>query len=240
MAQLTLFTQDDNDNEKAKARHVIFDTCKKWGFSLRTIEHGDDYLYSIIDWVNGMIGYSSKTWFSLKERIVKSTYFSFSTIQYEGKGKSTDFTDKNGIILITKSLRVRHNTPILTSVRYYIEHGEFPVDSNDLIDIKYREQRDFHPIVFDYLINNGFSDICHEVNVPMTGRADFTCNHPIYGMCVIECKVSIINYVLIMGQVISYAYSLKAKPFVAFPKHIELNEQHYQIANDFNVVILST
>jgi len=122
MAQLTLFTQDDNqgDNEKVKARHVIFDTWKKWGFEVRTIEHGDDYLYSIIDWTSGMVGHPSKAWGMMKPRIVNSIYFSFSTIQYEGKGKPTDFTDEYGVYLITQNMRSTSNSPAIDEIKSYL------------------------------------------------------------------------------------------------------------------------
>lgn len=134
MAQMILFPQDDNqdDNEKVKARHVIFDTCKKWGFDVRTIEHGDDYLYAVNDWVNGLIGKSSKTWSVMKEKVVSSNDLFLTMQKIDGKGQEIEFTDEYGLYIITQNMRSMTKNPAIAEVKSHL--AKTGVFANKLIN----------------------------------------------------------------------------------------------------------
>ncbi len=122
MAQLTLFAQGDNE-----PKSIIDRTCKKWGFEVRKIEHGDDYLYAINDWLGGIVANNAKqTWTNIQKGYKNSLPFLVVSSKIDGKGQPITFTDKNGIFLITQSLRPSDDRPIVIEVQQYLANsGEF-------------------------------------------------------------------------------------------------------------------
>ncbi len=121
--QLTMF----NDTPNGKNRKSIIDTtCEKWGFQVRKIEDDAKTLYAVTDWVNGLIGKPSKTWLNLREKVVTSNDLFLTMMKIDGKGQEIEFTDKNGIFIITQNMRSMEKRPAVAEIKVFLANsGEF-------------------------------------------------------------------------------------------------------------------
>jgi hypothetical protein len=95
------------------------------------------------------------------------------------------------------------------------------------------ETRDFHPVVQDWLEDNGY-DCEHEYTLPEYGRVDFFAIHKASGeRFLIECKIDAGDITPGLFQVHSYRLQLPGvnamlaiPPFAASEKHFELAQKY--------------
>ncbi len=123
--QLTMF----NDTTNGKNRKSIIDqTCEKWGFDVRKIEDDTKTLYAINDWLQALVGERSykQTWTNIQKGYRNSLPFLLVNSKHEGKGQPINFTDKNGLFLITQALRPSSDRPIVIEIQQFLAtSGEF-------------------------------------------------------------------------------------------------------------------
>ncbi len=120
--QLTMF----NDTPNGKNRKSIIDqTCEKWGFDIRKIEDETKTLYAVSDWMTGLIGNGgANSWAKLKDVI--SSHIFLTSAKYQDKGQWLDFTDKNGIFVVTQNMRSMTKRPVIAEVKAFLANsGEF-------------------------------------------------------------------------------------------------------------------
>lgn len=107
-------------------RPAPIQTAHKFNFPLQhyaPITEGQEYQYSILDWIRGLTGdtqrEASKSWDRMKNELSISTG-QLDYIAADGKTYQAAFTNAKGLYLISQSLRVTKARPQLKEVREFL------------------------------------------------------------------------------------------------------------------------
>jgi len=117
------FSEFDDD------RPIPFIVADKWNFSLTYIEGEYGFLYSVRDWVAGLVGEENVNQTLKNMRRTSELVFSKHQLPYKASNEKTyqmEFTDEDGLYQIAQYLRVTKERASLREIKdYLVKAGVF-------------------------------------------------------------------------------------------------------------------
>lgn len=120
------FTRDAS-TAKADKRPAPLQTADKFNFPLQhyaPTEKGQEYQYSITDWIAGLAGVdtrkATKLWADMPQNELSVSIVQLPYAASNGKTYQTDFTNAKGLYLISQNLRATKARPQLKEVREFL------------------------------------------------------------------------------------------------------------------------
>lgn len=120
MAQLTLFTQEESNNNNPLPLIV----ADKWGFPLQYHLVGEEYYFSVQDWISGLTHSQvpRKIWTYVKNQL-SSHARQFNQMSYKasnGKTYQMDFATEHGLYLIAEELETTQDRQALSDIKAFL------------------------------------------------------------------------------------------------------------------------